>query len=113
VRSKDSARLLSGITLSHATLSGAHLPNADLSGADLSGAGLSSADLSNAYLIKAYLSEAILSGAFLSEAEGITNEDLEQQAKFLEGATMPNGQKYEDWLKSKDQEENKKSNGSS
>jgi hypothetical protein len=26
---------------------------------------------------------------------------------------MPNGQKYEDWLKSQDQEENKKSDGSS
>jgi hypothetical protein len=26
---------------------------------------------------------------------------------------MPNGQKYEDWLKSKDQEKNKKSDGSS
>ena len=24
----------------------------------------------------------------------------------LEGATMPNGQKYEDWLKSKDRGEN-------
>ena len=34
-------------------------------------------------------------------------------SKLLEGATMPNGQKYEDWLKSKDQEENKKSDGSS
>ena len=96
VRSKDSARLLRGSTLSHAELSGAHLPNADLSGADLSGAGLSSADLINAYLIKAYLS-----GAFLSEAEGITNEELAQHAKHLEGATMPNGQKYEEWLKSR------------
>jgi uncharacterized protein YjbI with pentapeptide repeats len=103
VRSKDSARLLSGIALSHATLSGAHLPNADLSGAYLI----------NTYLINTYLINAFLSGAFLSKAEGITNEELEQQAKFLEGATMPNGQKYEDWLKSKDQEENKKSNGSS
>ncbi len=34
----------------------------------------------------------------MSEANlrGDTNEELEQQAKTLEGATMPNGQKYED-----------------
>jgi hypothetical protein len=34
-------------------------------------------------------------------ADWITNEELEHQAKSLEGATMPNGQKYESWLKSK------------
>jgi uncharacterized protein YjbI with pentapeptide repeats len=163
VRSKDSARLLRGSTLSHATLGGAHLPNADLGDADLSGADLSNAlllnanlivadlsgadlsnalldnadlmahlpnaDLSSANLIGADLSEANLSGANVSEAnligadlsgavllnadlsdavldnanlsgaEGITNEQLEQQAASLTGATMPNGQKYEDWLK--------------
>jgi hypothetical protein len=27
-----------------------------------------------------------------------TSEELEQQAGSLEGATMPNGQKYEDWI---------------
>jgi pentapeptide repeat protein len=68
--------LLRGIALSRATLSGAFLPNADLSGANLSGANLRG-------------------------AESITNEELEQQAASLEGTTMPNGQKYEDWLKSK------------
>jgi hypothetical protein len=47
-----------------------------------------------------------------SGKQQITNEELEQQAASLEGATMPNGQKYQDWLKSKDQEENKKSDGS-
>jgi Pentapeptide repeats (8 copies) len=169
VRSKDSARLLRGSTLSHARLSGAHLPNADLGDADLSGADLSNAllvnanlivadlsgaDLSNALLdnadlvahlpnanlssaslIGADLSEANLIGADLSEAnligadlsravldntnlsnavldnanlggaEGITNKELEQQAVSLEGANMPNGQKYEDWLESKNREE--------
>ena len=30
----------------------------------------------------------------------------------LEGATMPNGQKYEDWLKSKDRGEDGKNDGS-
>jgi hypothetical protein len=32
---------------------------------------------------------------------GVTNEELQQQAASLEGATMPDDQKYEDWLKSK------------
>ena len=58
---------------------------ADLSGADLSGADLS--------------------GANLNGTEGATNEELAQQAAALKGATMPNGQLYEDWLKSKDREE--------
>src|SRR5215203_552339 len=165
VRTKDSARLLRGSTLSHAKLSGAHLPNADLGDADLSGADLSNAlmvnanlivadlsgadlsdslldnadlvahlpnaDLSGASLIGADLSEANLRGADLSDAdliganlsdavlvnanlsgavldnanlsgaEGITNEELEQQAVSLEGANMPNAQKYGDWLKGK------------
>jgi hypothetical protein len=48
------------------------------------------------------LSGATLTRADLSNATGITNDELEQQAKSLEGATMPNGQKYEDWLKEKE-----------
>jgi uncharacterized protein YjbI with pentapeptide repeats/cell division protein FtsB len=163
VRSKDSARLLRGSTLSHAKLGGAHLPNADLGDADLSGADLSNAlmvnanligadlsdadlsnalldnadlvaylpnaDLSGASLIGADLSDANLVGADLSEAnligadlsrsvldnanlsgadldnanlegaDGITNERLDQKALSLEGATMPEGQKYENWQK--------------
>jgi uncharacterized protein YjbI with pentapeptide repeats len=94
---------LSGANLRRALLQGAHLYRADLTNAKLI-----QADLTNVNLI-----EADLSGADLSDAEGITNEELEQQSSSLEGATMPNGQKYEDWLKSKDQEENKKSDGSS
>jgi uncharacterized protein YjbI with pentapeptide repeats/cell division protein FtsB len=157
VRSKDSARLLRGSTLSHAKLSGAHLPNADLGDADLSGADLSntlldnadlmahlpnadlsganligadlsdanlfSADLSDANLIGADLSRANLSDANLSDAnlenanlsgaDGITNEELEQQADSLVGADMPNGQTYEDWLKSKFRKEDGKNVGSS
>jgi uncharacterized protein YjbI with pentapeptide repeats len=165
VRSKDSARLLRGSTLSHAKLSGAHLPNVDLGDADLSGADLSDAllvnanligvdlsgadlsnasldnadlvahltnadlsdasligadlseanllganlsdahligaNLSDAVLVKANLRRAVLDNANLSGAEGITNEELEQQAVSLEGANMPNGQKYGNWLKDK------------
>jgi hypothetical protein len=47
-----------------------------LSGTDLSGANLSRADL--------------------SWAKRISNEELEQEAESREGATIPNGQKYED-----------------
>jgi hypothetical protein len=117
VRSEDSAGLLREITLSHATLSGAFLHLADLSDAtldraDLSGATLDRADLSGAVLYEADLNLADLSGADLSDAylrnanlsgaQSITSEELEQQAASLKGATMPNGQKYEVWLKDKE-----------
>jgi hypothetical protein len=123
---------LSGADLSNALLDNAdlvaHLPHADLSGADLIGADLSeanlfSADLSDANLIGADLSRSVLDNANLSNAvldnanlggaDGITNEELEQQAVSLEGADMPNGQKYEDWLKSVLRKEDGKNDGSS
>jgi hypothetical protein len=48
------------------------------------------------------LDRANLRSANLSGTEGITNELLGDRAYYLEGATMPNGQKYEDWLKDKE-----------
>jgi uncharacterized protein YjbI with pentapeptide repeats len=123
---------LSGADLSDALLDNAdlsaHLPNADLSaarllGADLSDANLSGANLSDAKLIgadlggavldNANLSNALLENANLGGADGITNEELEQQAASLEGADMPNGQTYEDWLKSELRNEDGKNDGSS
>src|SRR5215211_7316850 len=98
--------------LRYASLRKVNLGNAFLENADLSGTDLSEANLSDAYLGKADLHEALASGTNLRGADGITNEELDQQAASLEGATMPNAQKYEDWLKSKDSE-NKKSGGSS
>ena len=65
-------------TRSTPTFHGAGPKNADLSIADLSGA-----DLTGAYV----------------------SEDQLRSAESLKGATMPNGQKYEDWLKSKGREE--------
>jgi uncharacterized protein YjbI with pentapeptide repeats len=53
----------------------------DLNGANLRGADLRGADLSDAM---------------------VTNDQL-KQAYRLEGATMPNGQKYEDWVKSREE----------
>jgi hypothetical protein len=74
-----------------------NLSNADLSGAWLSNAKLYRANLSEANLIDADLSDADLAAADLSGAE-ITGEQL-AKVESLDGATMPNGQIYEDWLK--------------
>jgi len=89
-----SAAELSTVNLSEAALSEAYLNAADLRGIDMSEAALSGADLR-----EAILSETNLSGANLEGAIGIANEELQQQAYPLDGATMPNGQKYEDWIK--------------
>jgi hypothetical protein len=115
--------------LYRANLSGADLRWAYLYRADLREANLSGANLRRAYLREADLREANLSGAnlrrayvtdqarpdgaptpklgstaeeFREEVEQQSCEALEQQAKHLAGATMPNGQKYEDWLKDKE-----------
>jgi len=123
---------LSGADLSEVALRERHLPDAALRGADMKGANLertflAGADLRGANLSHAYLGRAggwasiydatdlrdanlrdanlyraDLSGANLNGAAGITNEKLDQQAASLEGATMPDGQKYEDWLKEKE-----------
>ena len=83
--------------LQRANLGRANLHDANLSGADLLGADLHMADLRNANL-----SGAILADADLYGAEGVTSEELDQQAVSLDGATMPNGQKYEEWLNDKE-----------
>jgi uncharacterized protein YjbI with pentapeptide repeats len=64
-------------------------------------ADLSGANLSEAVLRETSLSWANLSETYLVGVRGPTDELLEQ-VKSLEGATMPNGQKYEDWLKDKE-----------
>jgi hypothetical protein len=88
--------ILQGVDLRNAVLKGANLRDADLGvskrtqrATDLTGADLRGADLR---------------GADLSCAKGVTNEQLAAQTKLLQGATMPNGQKYEDWLKSREVE---------
>jgi uncharacterized protein YjbI with pentapeptide repeats len=93
-----------------AFLEGAFLKGADLQRADLRRCILDQADLGqatylgvsrNTRLKGAKLSGASLSGANLFRVYGVTNEKLERQASHLDGAIMPNGQKYEKWLKSK------------
>ena len=96
------------ISLNGADLSGANLFNTDFTGAklneaDLRSAELISVELSDASLIFADLRGANLRDADLSDAkmEPADVRDMTQQAAILEGATMPNGQKYEEWLKSR------------
>jgi len=124
---------LSGATLSYVVFHGtdlfdADLPDATMFRSQLSGADLSYADLSDANLKQANLGgigadlggaclyKTDLRGADLEGASGITNEKLAERvsgSKFLEGATMPNGQKYEDWLKSQGRREDGENSGPS
>lgn len=69
--------------------------------AELINANLNDAKFINANLTQADLSGADLSGAILKDAQGVSCQQM-QGAESLEGATMPNGQKYEDWLKGKE-----------
>src|SRR5829696_59943 len=94
-----------------ADLSDADLSNANLSEADLSYDNLSSANLQGANLTDAVFRGTNLSNANLSNAK-VTSEQL-AEAKSLEGATMPNGQKYEDWLKDEEGRRGAGENGGS
>jgi uncharacterized protein YjbI with pentapeptide repeats len=85
---------MSKAKLSKVGLSKAFLIRTDLSEAILSGADLSKAILTGATLSRVRLNRADLSGANLSGANGVTTEQLEQQAASLEGAIMPDGSKY-------------------
>lgn len=99
---------LAGAILSSANLEGVHLWANDLTEADLSNANLREADFAgsitgpllsdspDADFGDAILTDADLTGADLTDAT-ITEEQLAQCAS-LEGATMPDGRKYEDWL---------------
>jgi hypothetical protein len=92
---------MKGVNLERANLSGA-----DLRGADLSHASLHCARLGTARMIDALTGETVarnqadlrytdLSHADMSRATGVTEGQFDM-CKSLVGATMPNGQKYED-----------------
>jgi uncharacterized protein YjbI with pentapeptide repeats len=112
---------LKGTNLSHANLSGAYLRGANLSDATLIDANLGAYRGDDIFetnaqvdLSGANLSGANLSGANLTGATGVTNKELAQQASSLEGATMPNGQKYEEWIKDREsRKEDGENDGSS
>jgi hypothetical protein len=119
-----SGAYLRGADLSEANLTGANLSGADLKGAYLRGVILSETNLSQANLSEAWLTDprdgsgvsadlsganlketnlkgAYLSGANLKYAKGWTEEQFSAATPFY-GATMPNGQKYEDWIKERE-----------
>jgi hypothetical protein len=87
-----------------------HLRGADLRGANLRGVNLRTNPLGE--ISGAYLDGADLRNADLRNAKGgdLSEKVLAHQVFHaggrylpkLEGATMPNGQKYEDWLKDKE-----------
>ena len=109
------------ISLEGANLIGTELQNANFTGAKLEGADLRGTDLRGAYLTDGWLIYTDLSGAELQKADlsgvhlhvadfrgadlrgaiGITGQELADYGCILEGATMPNGQNYEEWLKDK------------
>jgi uncharacterized protein YjbI with pentapeptide repeats len=90
--------VIGGTNLSGANLSSAFLGKANLREADLQDAHLSEANLRDAALYFAELPGADLRRANLRDATALTDEKI-AAAKSLEGATMPDGQKYEEWLK--------------
>jgi uncharacterized protein YjbI with pentapeptide repeats len=121
---------LKGSDLGGADLRGANLSNANLSDTVLVGANLlpydktqpaklnapsllngadpSNIDSRNDHLTPtnlggADLSKADLSGAYLTGAE-VSEEQLDA-CKSLQGATMPDGRKYEEWLRDKESSE--------
>jgi hypothetical protein len=95
-RKSDLVLFLYGVGLIKKPPTIVNLGGADLRRADLRVADLRRADLSGARLRYAFLSDADLRGAM-----GTTKEQLEHQALTLKGATMPDGQKFEDWRKSR------------
>jgi uncharacterized protein YjbI with pentapeptide repeats len=108
----DRVASLFGADLSGAYLGAANLSAADLRRANLSTADLRRANLSGAFLIDADLRRANLSGANLQDASGLFNQPG-FKAGSLQGAIMPNGQQYEDWLKSKGRGEDGENSGPS
>ena len=94
---------LRGVTLTRADLSFASLNGADFVGADLSYANLTMTNLVGAYLWGAKLTWLNLRHANLSNADFSEWQAL--RCRSLAGATVPNGQKYEDWLKTPEGQE--------
>lgn len=87
--------------LETANLSSADLKKADFTGSFLKHANLEHANLTKAKLVNTWLDDAALTGAFLQGADlrgaSVSSEQLSTAAS-LDGAIMPNGFIYEEWL---------------
>ena len=109
---------LSGVWMEEVNLWGATLDGADLSNANLRGSNLNIRTEFPAVVVREYrgipheelseeASEELLRRAHAIVRLGreeIQNQELDYVTKTLKGATMPTGQKYEDWLKDKDED---------
>jgi uncharacterized protein YjbI with pentapeptide repeats len=125
---------LIGANLIGAYLQYAILPEANLEGAYLARANFERTNLARANLRQAYLRDANLLLTFLPKAnleeadliganlDKVNLQDANLQGAkvadhqlsgpvMLQGATMPNGQKYEDWLKDKEGREEDEKDG--
>jgi uncharacterized protein YjbI with pentapeptide repeats len=100
------------VDLDNEDLHSANLKNAMMRGTNLKGANLEGADLEGAWLKDTSLKDTNLRGAKLKETRfqranlkgaDVEISDLVEDA-YLQGATMPSGQKYEEWRKSKGSE---------
>lgn len=78
------------------------LADANLKGAVMFEPNLKSADLRSADLENARLKRANLKNANSNKANWLSNKEIKQQVYSFEGATMPNGQKYEDRIKDRE-----------
>jgi hypothetical protein len=83
------------LDLHQANLQQASLDSANLQDANLQGANLYGVNLQDANLYGVNLQDANLQGAKLTDSQ-LAN------MRSLQGATMPDGQKYEDWIKDKE-----------
>jgi hypothetical protein len=92
---------LYGANLQGASFFGANLQDANLIEANLQDASLLYANLQRAYLLDANLQDANLIGADLQGAILESDKQLADTLS-LELATMPDGRKYEDWIKDKE-----------
>jgi len=115
---------LRGADLGNCNLQDAELGYTDLEDANFDRTDLWRANLYQASLVKASFRVAHLRGTNLLDAQpaegvvftqavGKTNEEIEQEVGYLEGAAMPDGQKYEDWLMSRGRGEDGENNGPS
>jgi hypothetical protein len=102
---------LTGAILIRANLENANLSNAYLQDSYLMATSLVGADLRATHLADATLDWVNLTGADLKGAD-VSEKQLASCAS-LDDATMPDGQKYEEWLKSKGREEDEENSGPS
>jgi uncharacterized protein YjbI with pentapeptide repeats len=84
------------------------LADANLKGAKMFQPNLRAVDLRYADLENAKLEQANLKYANLAKATWFSNKEIDRQVYSLKGATMPNGQKYEDWRSAKEGHEEDK-----